>query len=123
MEINTTQTVNLSSLEVKQITGYEFVNSYGEFAFESDVYGIQPEMWETLEGAWVENSVYDRGVEEVEHKLRLYATKTFLGDAYKIMTKGKIHITTKNNNAEFFPDNDVIITFVVENEDYLEVDK
>lgn len=121
MEINTTQTVNLSSLEVKKITGYEFVNSYGDFAFESDVYGVQPEMWEDTDGFWDENPVYTRGVEEVEHKLRLYGTKNFLGDAYKIMTKGQFHITTKSENAEFFPDNDVVIAFFIEDEDYLEI--
>ena len=114
------QEVIFSSKEVKEITGFELKNKWGDFYFEQD--GSEP-IWEMFDATDEEEFNKDFGVcmDEIERILRDYVSKNFLGDFYFIVQKGSIHYRTSNYTAQFHSNNNSEIFFYYEDTDTMEV--
>lgn len=112
--------VVFNSKEVKEITGFELKNTWGDFYFEQD--GCEP-IWETFNDTDEEEFNKDFGVciDEVERILKDYVSKNFLGDFYSIVQKGSIHYRTSNYLAQFHSNNNSEIFFYYEDTDTMEV--
>lgn len=114
------QEVVFSSKEVKEITGFELKNKWGDFYFEQD--GHEP-IWETFDTTDEEEFNTDFGmcIDEIERILRDYVGKNFLGDFYFIVQKGSIHYRTSGYTSQFHSDNNSEIFFYYEDTDTMEV--
>lgn len=112
--------VVFSSKEVKEITGFELKNTWGDFYFEQD--GCEP-IWETFNDTDEEEFNKDFGVciDEVEKILKDYVSKNFLGDFYSIVQKGSMHYRTSNYADQFHSNNNSEIFFYYEDTDTMEV--
>lgn len=111
------QEVVFSSKEVKEITGFELKNTWGDFYFEQD--GCEP-IWDTTDEEEF-NKDFGICIDEVERILRDYVSKNFLGDFYFIVQRGSIHYRTSSYTAQFHSDNNSEIFFYYEDTDTMEV--
>jgi len=114
------QEVVFSTKEVKEITGFELKNTWGDFYFEQD--GREP-IWETFDATDEEEFNKDFGIciDEVERILKDYVSKNFLGDFYSIVQKGSIYYRTSNYADQFHSNNNSEIFFYYEDTDTMEV--
>lgn len=110
------QEVVFSSKEVKEITGFELKNTWGDFYFEQD--GREP-IWETFDATDEEEFNKDFGMcmDKIERILRDYVSKNFIGDFYFIVQKGSIHYRTSNYTDQFHSNNNSEIFFYYYYED------
>lgn len=104
------QEVVFTPKEIKEITGFEVKNTWGDFYFEQD--GDEP-IWEMLDVTGKKEFNKDFGIrmDEMERILKDYASKYFVGDFYLIVQKGSIHYRTLSYAAQFHSNNDSEIFF------------
>ncbi len=104
------QEVVFTPKEIKEITGFELKNTWGDFYFEQD--GGEP-IWEMLDvtGKKEFNKDFGMRMDEMERILKDYASKYFVGDFYHIVQKGSIHYRTPSYAAQFHSNNNSEIFF------------
>ena len=114
------QEVVFSTKEVKEITGFELKNTWGDFYFEKD--GSEP-IWEMLDATDKEefNKAFGMCMDEIKRILKDYVSKNFLGDFYSIVQKGSIHYRTSNYADQFHSNNNSEIFFYYEDTDTMEI--
>ena len=114
------QEVVFSTKEVKEITGFELKNTWGDFYFEQD--GSEP-IWEMLDVTDKKEFNKDFGIciDEMERILKDYVSKNFVGDFYFIVQKGSIHYRTSDYASQFHSNNNSEIFFYYEDRDTIEV--
>ncbi|AHC94181.1 hypothetical protein T548_0103 [Lactococcus phage phiL47] len=114
------QEVVFSSKEVKEITGFELKNTWGDFYFEQD--GGEP-IWEVLDATDKEefNKAFGMCMDEIKRILKDYVSKNFVGDFYLIVQEGSIHYRASNYTSQFHSNNNSEIFFYYEDTDTIEV--
>ena len=114
------QEVVFNSKEVKEITGFELKNTWGDFYFEKD--GSEP-IWEMLDATDKEefNKAFGMCMDEIKRILKDYVSKNFLGDFYFVVQKGSIHYRTSSSTSQFHSNNNSEIFFYYEDTDNMEI--
>ena len=105
--------VVFNSKEVKDITGFELKNKWGDFYLKQD--GLEP--------LWEKEFSKDFGmyINEIEELLKDYANNNFLGDFATIVQNGSIHYRTAGYTDQFHSNNNSEIFFYYEDKDTMEV--